>query len=78
VSATVARRQAGVMLLRHAGAGMPQLRRDHRKRHAAHRETTGVCVAQSVEIDGRVNPGRGASRAERSLLLRFAQHFPLA
>ena len=52
------------MPLRHAGAGMPQLRRDHRKRHAAHRETTGVGVAQSVEIDGRVNPGRGASCAE--------------
>jgi hypothetical protein len=67
-----------VMPLRHAGAGMPRLRRDHRKRHAAHRETAGV-VAQSVEIDGRVNPGRGASRAKRfGCCSDLRQGFPLA
>ena len=66
------------MLLDHAGVAMAQLRRDYRERHAAHREPAGIGVAQPVEVDRRIDPGRRAGRASGRCCSDLPQGFPLA
>src|SRR4051812_16661343 len=55
----IARREMGVVLLRHAGVGMSELGGDDAHRHPVHGQMRAVGVAQDVEVDR----GRDASAA---------------
>src|SRR5258705_9571214 len=61
-----------VMFLDHPRIGVTELSRDHRERHAAHREPAGIGMAQRVEVGWRIDACRRAGCRERALLLGFA------
>ena len=65
----VARRQMGVVLLRHAGVGMAELGGDDAHRHTIHRKVRAMGMSQDVEGYRGSDPGAGAGLVERPFLM---------